>query len=149
MSLNIYLTREEVPKAMKIVDLNDDWFNFHTELKNSEFEKEVLMVIDKAKFLGSNSFVGRSDENTPINKNNLSTGTKTLLNIYNHKDVCFNTIECGYNALELLIKLKDGNVLYDRDMVFPPSISEGADIICRGHHFTDLIDFMQFIDEEA
>ena len=42
MSLNVYLTREEIPNNMVVIDSNDIYFNGYTNIGTSEFEKSVL-----------------------------------------------------------------------------------------------------------
>lgn len=81
MSLYVYTDRKEVPDGMLVVDDNDVFFNGHTLLDNSDFEKEVLKKIDKATYVSQRSFKGRSALFGDLDRNLLSTGTKTLLNI--------------------------------------------------------------------
>lgn len=44
--LNVYDKREEVPD-IKIIDLNDSYFNLNTFLYDDEFTRTVLKVIDR------------------------------------------------------------------------------------------------------
>lgn len=44
--LNVYDKREEVPD-IKIIDLNDSYFNLNTFLYDDEFTRTVLKVIDQ------------------------------------------------------------------------------------------------------
>ncbi len=51
------------------------------------------------------------DYNDVYFNNCLSTGSKILLNIYRYPELCFNVMECGDNALELLAGIKKDNIL--------------------------------------
>lgn len=57
------------------------------------------------------TFIGRDPSLGALYKQHLSTGTKTLLNVLNHPDKCFSTIECGYNALTLLMGFTEGQAV--------------------------------------
>ena len=46
MSLNVYLTRDEVPKNLAFIEVNDIYFNGYTKIGNSNFEANVLSAID-------------------------------------------------------------------------------------------------------
>lgn len=94
MSLNVYLTREEV-NNLTIIRKNDEYFNGMTELKDCDFVSKVLKNIDKAKRVSDLTFVGRTEYLGALNKSCLSTGTKTLLNIYSHPNKCFDDVSVG------------------------------------------------------
>ncbi len=51
------------------------------------------------------------DYNDVYFNNCLSTGSKILLNLYRYPELCFNVMECGDNALELLAGIKKDNIL--------------------------------------
>jgi hypothetical protein len=144
MALSVYLTREEVPNNIKIIDSNDAYFNGYTVIGNSDFENNVLSTIDKAKRTSELTFIGRTEKLGNLNKSCLSTGTKTLLNIYNNPDVCFNVDECGDNALEFLCDLNRGNILWEFPYINFERDKEDCCIICRGIHFSNMIDFMDY-----
>lgn len=148
MSLNVYLTREEIPNNMVVIDSNDIYFNGYTNIGTSEFEKSVLKKIDNASRISDYKFLGRTEELGNFNKSCLSTGTKTLLNIYNNSDYCFNVLECGDNALEFLCDLKEGNILWEFPYFNIERESEYCDIQCRGKHFDNIVDFIEFGLEE-
>lgn len=95
MSLQVYNKTD--PPISVIVD-NDTYFDGHTELDSGDMCAGILKVIDKAVYNSPATFIGRDPS-----LGALSTGTKTLLNISQHRDLCFDTIECGNNALTLLM----------------------------------------------
>lgn len=84
MSLNVYLTKEEVPENLVIIRKNDDYFNGLTILHDTEFVHKVLWDIDMAKRCTDITFIERTISLGALNKSCLSTGTKTILNIYSH-----------------------------------------------------------------
>lgn len=118
MALVVYRTEEDVKNAgLDLIRVNDLFFNAETYLDNTYLSNLVLSTVDKAKYNSSLTFIGRSIDLGALNKNMLSTGTKTLLNIINHPDKCFDVCECGDNALSLLPLFKNGSVLWAFPMV--------------------------------
>lgn len=142
MSLYVYTDRKEVPDGMLVVDDNDVFFNGHTLLDNSDFEKEVLKKIDKATYVSQRSFKGRSALFGDLDRNLLSTGTKTLLNIEKNKNECFNTVECGMNALSMIRLLTSGNVLIEHRCILYYGDEEDCDIVFNDKRFLNFYDFI-------
>lgn len=84
MSLQVYNKTD--PPMSVIVD-ND------TELDSGDICTGVLKVIDKAVYNSPATFIGRDTSLGALYKQHLSTGTKTLLNVLNHPDKCFSTMQ--------------------------------------------------------
>ena len=150
MALTVYLTREEVPSYLKIIDINDEFFDAFTRLTNTEFEKNLLDEIDKAKYASSSTFYGRTKQMGALNVRCLSTGTKTLLNIEKwgkSNKYCFNVIECGDNALEFICDLHSGSILFEHPYYIIMREDESCDIECRGIHFRDICEFIEWAKE--
>lgn len=147
MSLAVYLSRKEIPAGMPVVDRNDVYFNGYTTLGTSDFEQSVLLGVDQAVRISDYTFRGRTAALGALNKSCLSTGTKTLLNIYQNSDICFSLVECGDNALDYLGDLHDGNVLWEHPFFYLGRDDESCDIICRDRHFENLCDFMEWAME--
>ena len=98
MPLIVYTNKKDVEDSGKdLIMINDLFFDAETVLKNSELVSKILEDIDKAKYNSDLTFIGRTKELGALNKSMLSTGTKTLLNIIQHPDKCFNVCECGNN----------------------------------------------------
>lgn len=109
-------------------------------------ESAILSTIDKARYCSNKSFYGRSSDEIPVGKNQLSTGTKTLLNVINNPELCFDLRECGDNALELLPLITDGTVYWD--MPFIAYMGDAnCDIIYNDKHYTDFYKFLGTINE--
>ena len=149
MSLTVYHTKKEVPQSLTIVRNNDIFFEMNTNIPNTEVAHEILATVDKAKYVSEKTFEGRTKEWGALFKNYLSTGTKTLLNILSNPDKCFDIVECGNNALELLSRIKDGYVLWEYIVVFPDEEEISCDILYKGNHFTDFYEFLGFADKES
>lgn len=146
--LNIYDNREEISNN-KIVDMNDAYFNLHTFLYDSEFTRTVLKTIDQAGYYSEHAFVSRTKGMGNLTKNLLSTGSKTLLNIYYHPDVCFNVCECGYTALSLLPLIGHGSILWEYPATqFRGSVTE-CSIIFKGNVYHDFIELLKYFREYA
>lgn len=143
MCLNVYRDRSSVPSGMQIVDVNDSYFNAYTKLDDSPLEREILQEIDEAEYGSSVTFVGRDKKLGKLNKSFLSTGTKTIINILDNPDVCFNVCECGDNVLKFLPRINNGNVLWKRPfLVVEQNIP--CNIQIEGKSFNDLCSFLQY-----
>ena len=150
MSLNVYITEADLPNGMKYIKSNDAYFNAHTVLADDNFTKTVLQEVDNAKRVSDLMF---SSTRTPqfggIFKNNLSTGTKALLNIAYHPDMCFNSCEIGENAVRFLCQLHDGNIIWEDGFILanmpgsPDTVP--CDIMCSGIRFTEWYTLVNFI----
>lgn len=147
MSLNVYTNINDVPKDMKIVRCNDAFFNCG-ELKKDEFTDNVLNEIDKANYNSNTTFIGRDKKLGAISMERLSTGCKTLLNIHYHPEICFDVIECGANALEMLAEIKNGNILWKLPILYPYK-KRKCDIEIDGKRFTTFADFLHYTMDEV
>lgn len=146
MSLIIYSDKHKPPKGTNVITRNDAFFNGAVELSGSEIESTILSTIDKARYCSNKSFYGRSSDKIPVGKNQLSTGTKTLLNVINNPELCFDLRECGDNALELLPLITNGTVYWD--IPFIAYIGNAScDIIYNNKHYTDFYEFLSTINE--
>lgn len=145
MSLNIYRRREDVPKGMKIIDCNDGYFK-KIKLTDTPFTRKVISVIDGGSYVDSSQFLDRSKTGVNIYLDCLSTGSKTLLNIYYSSDKCFNVMECGNNARCLLPQIKDGNILWECISVLPLE-DEACDIVFDGKSFNSFFEFLKYTEE--
>ena len=148
MALYIYTNKSKVPKDIKIVDFNDNYFNLNTLIQNSDLVKDILALIDKAVYNSDKTFVGRTKELGALNKSMLSTGTKTLLNIIMHPDVCFNTIECGSNALEFIPLIKNGKVLWEIPVLSTIPKDKCDIILNETKYFTDFHSLQKYVLEK-
>lgn len=145
MALNIYTDKNLVPKDKKIIDFNDSFFDVFTTISNYDLVRSILYKVDKAEYHSSKTFIGRTKELGALNKSMLSTGTKTLLNIIEHPDKCFNTIECGSNALSFIPLIKDGNIIWKVPvLVTIPSIDCNI-ILNNNKQFNNFYDLQNYV----
>ena len=86
---------------------SDDYFDLNLEASElTDLDKSIIYRIDRAKF------DDKGDLYSPyglMNIYNLSTGTKTLLNIIHFPDRIFNVSGCGPNAIRVLFVLSKDN----------------------------------------
>lgn len=148
MSLHLYLNREDIPERTQFCMENDLFFNGNTMLTDSEGCKAALKVIDKATYNSPQTFIGRDSSLGALYREYLSTGCKTILNIIQHPDICFSLIECGRNAKEFVLQLKNGNALWVPDQL---EIEDDVqcDVICNDKHFELVGDLITYIDSEV
>lgn len=146
MSLTIYSAKHKPPKEVNVITQNDVYFNGAVELTGSKVEYSILSNIDKARYCSNRSVYGRSSDKVPVDKNHLSTGTKTLLNILSNNTLCFDLCECGDNALELIPLITDGMAYWEMPFVAYVG-NPDCDIIYGGKHYTNFYDFLSTINE--
>jgi len=109
--LRIYIGLDKVPEGLKVVKDNEVAF-IYTELEDTETVKSILKRVEQAEYNDNVSFIDRFG--FKLYSDCLSTGTKTLLNINYQVDKVFYGGEMGYNAIAELLKLKNGNVYFDK-----------------------------------
>ncbi|MGN0153208.1 MAG: DUF4869 domain-containing protein [Lachnospiraceae bacterium] len=143
MSLRIFTDKSEIPSDMKLIDYNDLFFNGQS-LADDEVSEIVMREIDKAEYNTENTFIGRDKSLGSLNKEHLSTGCKTLLNIISNPDKCFDVIECGSNALSLLPLIRNGNVLWKLPVLHYVG-NTSCDIVIHNQHFTDFKKFLAYV----
>lgn len=148
MSLHVYTELTGKPTDIQFIDYNDIFFN-SVALKDDAITRTILEVIDKAKYNSANTIIGRDPTLGALNKNCLSTGCKTLLNILYNPDKCFDLIECGTNVLELLPIIKNGNVYWRYPIVYFCNYDDvECDIETDNKHFDSFRDFLGYVREQ-
>ena len=146
MSLNIYRTVREFTGQNVVID-NDSFFDAMTCLNKTPLIAYILEKIDKAHVNSELTFIGRTKALGALNKSMLSTGTKTLINIIQHTDKCFDITECGLNALQIIPKIHTGNIIW-RYPLISYSGEEDCDISYKGKTYRDFYDFLDIIERE-
>lgn len=131
--------------ARTIVFDNNGFFDLRTNILNDDFSKDVLSTVEKGIFSTSTTFISRGG--IELDKSCLSTGTKTLLNIIQHPDVCFDVSECGINALQFIPRIKDGIIIW-RFPLIPYRGKKDCDISYKGIVYSNFSDFLNAIYKE-
>lgn len=79
-------------------------------VKGTEEEKAVISKIEQGKYNDDNSFIDRFGYKLYLSE--LSTGCKAALCVLNKPDMQINLIECGINALDVILSIcKNGSVI--------------------------------------
>ncbi|MDO5150614.1 MAG: DUF4869 domain-containing protein [Oscillospiraceae bacterium] len=146
MSLTIYSAFHKPPKEVNVISQNDVYFDGLTGLTGNEVEAKILSTIDKARYCSSRSFYSRASGTIALDKSQLSTGTKTLLNVLSSPDLCFNVCECGDNVLELIPLIVQGKIYWDIPFIAYTGNPE-CDIIYGGKYYDNFYDFLSTINE--
>ena len=147
--LQFYDSTQDIPNGVKVIKVNDSFFNAHTMLRDDETTKRIIQVIDKAERTSDKTFKGRSNHFGDLDRQYLSTGTKTLLNILQNPNICFNVAECGSNALEILFTLENGMVYCEQYIIVPTNnMNQKCNISYCNSNFTNLKDFADFYEEK-
>ena len=105
-----------IPAEMEFVDQNDVFFNMYTSEWLNEKSKDIIEIIDNAKWVGSYFIKSRFDE-TILNTDRLSTGCKTALNILYYPDKVFDIREWGENAIDVIYGMQVGNIYCDYPLI--------------------------------
>lgn len=69
-----------------------------------------MNLIDDSVYIKEDKMYSRFDKELCISMKLLSTGCKTLINVYSFKNKIFDIVACGNNVIEEIFKLKKGNI---------------------------------------
>ena len=108
--------KKSIPKDMKLVVLNDIYFNQNTVALLDDRAGDIVAQIDHSEMLGQYAIRSRFD-GTTLNIDRLSTGCKTALNVLYNPDKVFDIRECGDNALDVIYALPEGNVYCEYPLI--------------------------------
>lgn len=148
--LTVYVRKDEVPEDLQIIVYNDAYFNNHTFIGNTPLERKILKSIDGAEYINSKVFKSRFVTEGNIPKKFLSTGSKTLINIINHPEICFITKECGNNALNFLPEISQkcsGSILME-NWLFSCNENYACDFCYKGKKYQRIVEFIKAVKEE-
>ena len=122
------------------------YFDNKTNIGSDSVSIEVVSYIDKSDVV-SDSICKSRRAGTIFHKNSLSTGCKTILNILSHPDVCFNLIECGNNALQMLCKLDNGTVYWEYPFIVGYADRDVEIVLNNSKKFSNWTEFMTYCSE--
>lgn len=78
-----------------------------------------MKKIDKSTYIKEHKMYSRFDKELCVSMEQLSTGCKTLINVYSFNDKIFDVIECGDNVIDEIFRLKQGNILISAFYLIP------------------------------
>ncbi|MBR6223022.1 MAG: DUF4869 domain-containing protein [Lachnospiraceae bacterium] len=108
--------KKNIPKGIELVKLNDIYFNKYTVELLDERAVFYISKIDASEYVSKYMIKSRFGGEV-LNIDKLSTGCKTLLNIFYNPDIIFDIRECGENALDLIYALPEGNIYCDYPLI--------------------------------
>lgn len=114
--ITIFKNKNDIPRDMEYVELNDIYFNQHTASKLDNRAKKIIEIIDEAKLISKYKICSKFND-VILDIDKLSSGCKTVLNVVYNSDKVFCLKECGNNALEVLYGLESGNVYSDYALI--------------------------------
>ena len=117
---------------------NDRYFNRHWreyDFSNA-LNNTLIKLIDNTKIVNTGWIESKFIPGMAVDIRNLSTGCKTALNIVNNPDKIFLLSECGDNALEEVLKFKQGIAILDSEIVVPHDLDNEIDFEVNGKEFT-------------
>lgn len=122
--LNMYLS-----STGKEVMYNDAFFDLALDNIKFDTHAQVIMKeIDGVKYSGGNRFYSKFNKETQVSVTELSTGCKTALNIYLFPNRIFYVGECGSNALDIILGMKNGSI-FVTDFFIPAQFTNSIKII--------------------
>ena len=114
--ITIFKNKRDIPQDKEYVELNDIFFNQNTAGKLDGKAAKFIEQIDDSKLLSKYKIRSRFEDIT-LNTDQLSTGCKTVLNIFYYPDKVFRLKECGNNALEIVYGFEKGFVYSEYSMI--------------------------------
>lgn len=114
--ITIFKNKKDIPQDKEYIELNDIFFNQNTARKLDERAEQFIERIDASKLLSKYRIRSRFDD-IILNTDQLSTGCKTVLNVFYYPDKVFCLKECGNNALEVLYNFEKGSVYSEYAMI--------------------------------
>ena len=114
--ITIFKNKRDIPQDKEYIELNDIFFNQNTAGKLDERAVQFIEKIDNSELLGKYKIRSRF-EDVVLNIDQISTGCKTVLNVFYYPDKVFCLKECGNNALEILYSFEKGFVYSEYAMI--------------------------------
>ncbi len=114
--ITIFKNKQDIPKEMDYIELNDLFFNQNTANMLDERANKIIENIDNAKLISQYKISSRFNE-VVLDIDKLSAGCKTLLNVLYYPNKVFCLKECGDNALEMLYSFENGYVFSEYAMI--------------------------------
>lgn len=114
--ITIFKNKKDIPQDKEYIELNDIFFNQNTAGKLDSRAAQFIENIDGSKLLSKYKIRSRFDD-IALNIDQLSTGCKTVLNVFYYPNKVFCLKECGNNALEVLYGFEKGLVYSEYAMI--------------------------------
>lgn len=145
MSLTIYTDRKQIPAGVEIIEDNDAQFAF-TGVKVNDTTKALVKEIDEGDLVSASRFVDRFG--VSLYTSELSTGSKTAINVDTNPDKVVNVVECGLNAITSIVEnCRTGMILNEYECGgYGTGLDVNIDIIYNGVHYTNSDDFEEIFE---
>lgn len=133
MSLKIIVQEEEQEHKQNIDNIFDK-----LKLQVTDLNKQIVKNIEQGELISNQAFIDRFGYK--LFTSELSTGCKAALIIANTPNVILDTIECGENAVDVMINFVDKGtiIIQDRDITFVDYNNNKCDIELDGYKFTSI-----------
>lgn len=146
--LRIYLNenRAEIKSDNIIIDVE---FEFRTvELKDTPLTRKLLREIEKGQFDTGMTFIDRFG--VRLFTSELSTGCKAALLTEYRPDYIIDTVECGFNARDSIIRncTKGSVIVYNTGRTFSLPEPDICDVCLDGYRFRTVERLNRYIQDE-
>lgn len=142
--IRLYTDSDMIQNNPKYVLDNEAFFGRYDTVWD-EFSKSIINIIDGGMFCDEFTFYDRY--NVRLYNAYLSTGTKTLLNIYSYPEHVFDFRECGDNCIELFLKRMVG-------AIYVPNLEDNQVYYLSGRNDCriflnnlECVDFMEVVEK--
>ena len=106
---------------------------------------KLLSEIEQGSFLSDVAYTDRFGYKLHID--DMSEGCKAALCVEYCQDNVIDTIECGDNAIDTIIKIMKNGAIVLHDPVCL-SVDTPVDVICNGYHFTDGYELTRYLEDD-
>lgn len=120
--LTLYVDQTDLP-----VEHDVEKLFIKTKIKDTELNRTLIEKIERGRYNDASTFIDRLG--VKLYYDNLSTGCKAALCVANNPDKIVDTIECGHNARDAIIKYcREGKILYHSSGRTISSLGDSPDI---------------------
>ena len=104
--ITIFKQKNDIPEDLEYIELNDVFFNQHTASLLDENAVSLIQKIDHSEMISKYRMKSRFSD-IALDIDCLSTGCKTILNVFYFPDRVFDLKEFGINEFNILNKLEN------------------------------------------
>lgn len=138
--LEIFIIKENIArsKTKDYIVSSDSWFDMHWKSMGLDTtDNDIINRIDNSCIIDytRGKITSMFDSETYEYIDKLSTGCKTVLNVRHFPDKIFYLGECGNNAIEEILKLKNGKVLVNYYFIVPKDFNNNVRVWVNGKSF--------------
>lgn len=141
--LYVYDDINDIPDDKTFIKNVEAWF--HMPATRSKELDVILRDIEQASYFSDRYFTDRFGGN--LYWSALSTGTKAAILVFDRQDYVVNTIECGWNVFECLLRNNISGSIFVHDISIITSqqcVDCDISIVYRGNTFNSISELVKW-----